>query len=181
MTKIRKKAISEYISIDGKRICEILMIIPFFIFTSCGSKCDDIYDDYDGVEVPKETCLRVYEIKSDIVRRIIKEKIIPYATTKVDKTYSFFYISQDVETDTKVLTIGVDDFDMGNSISCKTVGWFEMDGFQFVVNKSAKEYFAPKFRWHRFNYVFYICPYDPPFAYYRLDNNSYTETYSLVN
>ena len=56
-----------------------------------------------------------------------------------------------------------------------------MDGFQFVVNKSAKEYFAPKFRWHRFNYVFYICPYDPPFAYYRIDNNSYTETYSLFN
>ena len=146
MTKIRKKAISEYISIDGKRICEILIIIPFLIFTSCGSKCDDIYDDYDGVEVSKETCLRVYEIKSDIVRRIIKEKIIPYATTKVNKT-----------------------------------GWFEMDGFQFVVNKSAKEYFAPKFRWHRFNYVFYICPYDPPFAYYRIDNNSYTETYSLFN
>ena len=154
------------------------MIIPFFIFTSCGSKCDDKYFDEEGA---KETYLRVYEIKSDIVRRIIKEKIIPYATTKVDKTYSFFYISQDVETDTKVLTIGVDDFDMGNSISCKTVGWFEMDGFQFVVDKSAKEYFSSRFKWHRFNYTFEFCDYDPPFAYYRIDNNSYTETYSLFN
>ena len=169
------------LKVGDKTIYIFYMISLLLVITSCGSKCDDIYDDYDGVEVSKETCLRVYEIKSDIVRRIIKEKIIPYAITKVDKTYSFFYISQNVETDTKVLTIGVDDFDMGNSISCETVGWFEMDGFQFVVNKSAKEYFAPKFIWHRFNYVFYICPYDPPFAYYRIDNNSYTETYSLFN
>lgn len=154
------------------------MIIPFFIFTSCGSKCDDKYFDEEGA---KETYLRVYEIKSDIVRRIIKEKIIPYAITKASPIDNFFYIYQDYEADTKVLIITRDEFDVGANASCKSVGWFEMDGFQFVVNKSAKEYFAPKFRWHRFNYVFYICPYDPPFAYYRIDNNSYTETYSLFN
>ena len=89
MTKIRKKAISKCISIGGKRICEILMIIPFFIFTSCGSKCDDKYFDEEGA---KETYLRVYEIKSDIVRRIIKEKIIPYAITKASPIDNFFYI-----------------------------------------------------------------------------------------
>ena len=178
MIKIRKKAISKCISIGGKRICEILMIIPFFIFTSCGSKCDDKYFDEEGA---KETYLRVYEIKSDIVRRIIKEKIIPYAITKASPIDNFFYIYQDYEADTKVLIITRDEFDVGANASCKSVGWFEMDGFQFVVDKSAKEYFSSRFKWHRFNYTFEFCDYDPPFAYYRIDNNSYTETYSLFN
>lgn len=122
---------------------------------------------------------REYSIKSDVIRKILTEKIIPsFAKDSRNKGKTFGFIFQTYEPDEQdsILCIVDHDFQMADIIP-NNCGWFEFEGFQFVVDKSAQKYFCENVQTHKFEYEYYATEYDPWEWVFKIKDDSYELLY----
>jgi len=122
---------------------------------SCCSAEEDNPPNWVEDSVDEYSCtknLDVYKLSSNIVRKIIDEAILPDLKSRGE--IECVYIHEIIVDEIPYLCFTNISVDGTSEYIDRFCGWLKIDGYEFIVHKSAKRFFTETSTKHLFKYIY---------------------------